>query len=191
MRTWLLLWLAGCGFAKEGTPDGGADLSQPPSTGQSTVFTTRLSWAGSLEGTPGLLAADFLCNRAAEAGGFGDRTFRAWLSDGATDAIDRVLGSGPWVRRDGHTAFARRPDELPMVPLNIDENGLLLDPNSLVWTGTGPTGRNGGASCNGWFSADAGDLGVAGFADSQQASWSDVSSQTCDQPAHLYCFESP
>jgi hypothetical protein len=165
-----------------------ADLSQP--TGSRVVFTTHFTWTGILDGTPGLLEADFLCQNAAIAGGFGNRTFRAWLSDDSMAATDRILGTGPWFRRDGPKAFAGRPDQLPLVPLNTDEDGLLLPSGSHVWTGTLSTGRAvTGQNCNGWGSGSGSLTGEIGNADAQLGTWTDAGTQTCDIPSHLYCFE--
>jgi hypothetical protein len=205
---WLILLAAGCGFGKQVNVEGmdlaslldlaGADLAQPPDLsmpmvgGKSLVFTTRGSWAGGLNGTPGLLAADSLCQVSAISAGFGNRTFRAWLSDNNTAAIDRVLGPGPWARRDGPTAFDARPDQLPKVPLNTDENGLLLPTQSYVWTGTLSGGQaSGGQNCSGWGTGDAAQRALVGNADEKLQGWTDWTQQGCDQPAHLYCFESP
>ena len=199
MRTWLLLWVAGCGFAKEGAPDLAADLSSSPSSDLSSsldlasspaalhVFVTSMQVTGLVGGANGggLLEADFVCIQVAGGG-----SWRAWLSDTQTNAIDRVLGSGPWLRMDGQVAFTGRHDQPPLVPLHLDEQGHDVGANVMVWTGTASDGTGvAGANCSDWNSSGAlGNPAVYGRADGL-SEWSQFDSLSCDHLAHLYCFE--
>jgi hypothetical protein len=177
---WLLLLVAGCGFEKKAQP--------PDLGGAQRVFVTSAQFPGFIDNLAGgVTGADLKCAQAAGGG-----TWRAWLSDDSIDAIDRVLGSGPWLRMDGQVAFARRPNELPMVKLNLDEHAVDVGPNARVWTGTGSNGRLlAGQDCLSWSSVSGMDGGEYGEADVVLGGWTDFQSQACNTSAHLYCFEVP
>src|SRR5262249_20239380 len=94
---------------------GCSDSSTSPSPGQnpgtmSFFVTSRTSVTGNLGGLSG---ADALCQNLAASVGFGQRTWRAYLSverdpgngNGPTNARSRI-GSGPWVNAAGVTVAA-------------------------------------------------------------------------------------
>jgi hypothetical protein len=201
--------LAGCGFSEVhgavdllGAPDlagadlAGADLAGVSSGGQARVFVSSTLTSGNLMG--GLLGADLFCNtRATKLGG----TWRAWMSDSNTSAIDRVLGDGPWFRTDGVLAFADRAAlaGLPRVPLSVDEAGLAADGSYAdVWTATyvGGTGftdpqQLGGGNCSDWTDNESSHFGRTGDMTLTDETWTNEQDSNCSLQGRVYCFESP
>ena len=196
---WLLL-VGGCGFTVVKSPpdaalalavadlavaaDEGAPLDQF-STGK-RVFTTRATLAG---GFGGVLAADTFCTTTASNASLGG-TWRAWVSDTQNDAIDRVLGSGPWYRLDGARAFIDHSalSSWPSVRMELDEHGNALAIHEPVWTGTLPGGRVAPETCSNWI-LGTGFTGRAGETDTTDDTWTSYNTPACNSGAHLYCFE--
>lgn len=144
-----------------------------------TSLATMRAQSGSQDGfggdLGGLAGADQICQTAANAVGFGAKTWRAFLStynNGAPiHAIDRV-GTGPWYDRNGRLianntagliAGNRPAGDAQTVSDLPDENGTPLTQfgdSHDVLTGSNTSGRFDGTSqintCNDWTDASAG-----------------------------------
>jgi len=152
------------------------------------VFTTSLSYKG---GFGGLAAGDELCNTAGVASNLGG-AFKAWLSDSTADAIDRIDDVGPWLRTDGEVAFNNKTNlkTLPIVVLNLDENGAAVSGEPYVFTGTGIGGVKGATNCSDWTTSAPTDSGTSGqFYSNDPQFWTGAGTHGCDMAAHLYCVE--
>jgi hypothetical protein len=156
------------------------------------LFTTASEFDGNLGGLAG---ADQKCNQAAAAANLGG-TWRAWLSDSTTNAIDRIEGAGPWARLDGMVVFNNRANltTLPLVPLQVNENGANIG-DGLAWTGTTTAGTASPQRCNEWTSADPGVQGDTGQTQYTDAQWTEGQTRLCGGPGafqwRLFCFEQP
>jgi len=174
--------------------DAGVEVDAPPGTEPDagprvpfsffvTSLDTMRSQSGSQDGfggdLGGLAGADAICQTAAAEVGFGDKTWRAFLStynDGSpVHAIDRI-GTGPWYDRNGRliaadraglTAGNRPAGDAQTVNDLPDENGTpltTLGDSHDVLTGSNTAGRldsNSAAStCQDWTSAVGGTAGV-------------------------------
>ncbi len=176
------------------------------------VFVTSVSGRGDLSGWPdsdgksGIAAGDAICrNRAKEGGLANPQRFKAWLSDGTTDAIDRLVSDGPWVRRDGVLVARSRSDLASGVfsSISVDEYGAYFTDlpeyySGDAWTGTDGSGRGGRVRhCNNWTSADPEEVGAAGSAIMALEHWaSELASVpdsafelACSSSLRLFCFE--
>lgn len=147
-----------------------------------SFFVTSLETMQLQSGSPdgfggdlgGLAGADAICRRAAADVGYGDKTWRAFLSTttggaggGPVHAIDRV-GDGPWYDRNGRLVamdraglIATRPAGDPQSVNDLpDENGRPLtffqDAHDIM-TGSNPQGMLESAdpvsTCGDWTSA--------------------------------------
>lgn len=178
----LLPWLAGCQlvFPLSAAPDGSA----PPSGEHNIAFITNKVVTGSFGG---LAAADAICQQAAE-GRLAPNTYVAWLSDGTTNAIDRLQGARGWVRPDGQPV-ADEPSELairgPRVPISKTETEEEVRELSNVWTGTMPDGTRAAERCGDWTSMESGMLGDPEQGGGQFTSTTPAS---CQATQRLYCF---
>lgn len=149
------------------------------------IFVSSDTFMG--DGPPSPQDADAYCQNLAARKGF-TGTYIAWLSDGATNAYDRIQGKGPWYRVDGTTLVFPDASALkgkPQNPVLHDENGATTTPE--VWTGTNTGGTAATAHCSAWQSASGAQSGLIGKADGQ-AEWTEWTSLTCDRKAHLYCL---
>src|SRR5690606_17757301 len=166
-------------------PDAPVD-DAPQSEPGLLVFVTSLTYTGDLGGIQG---ADEICAFEAEAAQLSG-TFRAWISDSTTDAIDRIDADGPWVLVDGERVFNNRA-QLRTSPLRaVNRDPLGSDHYAAdVWTGTGAGGRwTGTETCHGWSSEDdfanaAVGLTVAG------GDWTESWTLPCPLDARLYCLQ--
>lgn len=191
----IVLLLAGaCGGSSGGS--GSSDAPIGPSV--KVVFITSSTFDGDLATrggqTSGLAGADALCANAGEAANLG-RSFKAWLSDETTNAIDRIADVGPWhfATSDGSTgpiAFNNKANlgTIPLAALDITEQGMMLATSERVWTGS----NNGGTTftartCMSWTSNHGPDFGIVGDAQST-SNWTYYSAQQCNLVAHLYCI---
>ena len=161
------------------------------------AFVTSVTGNGDLGswpdagGSTGIDAGDAICQTRASAAGLEQpSTFMAWLSHGATDAVDRFVHDGRWVRPDGIPVAENKADLIDGVlfaPINVTESGAYLG-NWLVWTGTGFSGTETGTDCSGWTFSDGGTSGTGGTANDLRF-WTAPSSRTCNFGAgRLYCF---
>lgn len=167
------------------------------------VFVTASSYSGDLGGLAG---ADALCADAAAGAELGGRWI-AWLSDGQTDALDRIDGDGPWYRLDGRRAFnnAAQLRAQPLAPLSVDQFG--EDVYEDVWTGTDNGGRGvtfeGIDFCADWTSREPYEeregsiwpikaaVGSSSATDGWTYTGDWQSGLECSERNHLYCFEQP
>jgi hypothetical protein len=170
-----------------------AQAGNPPSGPTPlTVFVTNETFLSG--GAPGLLNgladADQKCQDRAQAASLSG-TYKAWLSDGLTDAasrhrhatsayvlVDQTVVAMNWADlTDGTLAHA----------IDKDEHG---NPTSgaAVWTGTTTAGTAvADGSCSNWFSSVG--TGRRGTSSATNGEWTDLSDGDCSTPARLYCFE--
>jgi hypothetical protein len=175
------------------SPDGGggADASADGSSGaRKRVFTSLAAPLGNfyLRNGGGIAEGDYVCQLTVDQGGFGG-TFKAWLSDPTTSAIDRITGVGPWYLMDGTTLVFQNRAELltgPRVPIDRNEFGEVVGSPD-VWTGTVPAGTASGDNCGAW--KESGAVGTTGRADQTGSMWTQAGTFTCGNYVHLYCFE--
>ncbi len=208
---------AGGGDAGSGGATGGASGSGGSGGGKSkTTFfvTSDTSKTGKLGGLEG---ADKRCQDLAVAAGFGDHTFRAYLSTSSANAKDRI-GQGPWHNSMGVMVAA----DLAALHALKGNAELFLDekknkvngqwqgspsPNEHdIFTGSEPDGTvsKAGNTCQDWTSDSASHkaqvghsdgLGPGGNPDGNYGSWnSSHENQDCSDTAprggagKLYCF---
>ncbi len=166
-----------------------AELGPPPPR---WVFVTAESWNGDLVtaamGGSGLASADKLCTASAVLGNLGG-TWHAWLSDGTTDAINHVVGTGPWFLVGGGQVFADHASlgGAPAIAINHTQHGQPLAGDAYVWTATSG-GKFDGLDCYEWTSPKFGDFGNVGNANGVN-DWTASNGVYCNEAHHLYCFE--
>ena len=104
----------GTGGGNGGGAGGGAGGGGGSSAGK-RIFITTTSYSANLGGIAG---ADNKCALAAMAGNLGG-AWKAWISDGATNAIDRFTDVGPWKDLKGVTIFNNKANlaTSPLAPL--------------------------------------------------------------------------
>ena len=154
------------------------------------VLATTTLYDGHLGGLAG---ADALCASAAAAQGFGSSsTWTAWLSTTTVNAIDRISGSGPWVRLDETIVFADRAalQSVPSAPVT---------PGAIVfsWTGTALGGHGTAFNCANWTSNSGTVKGSFGLFATNTGRWGEswtdlVTAQAaCNSSGQngLICFE--
>lgn len=159
---------SGSGGSGGGGGSGGAKS-------KTTFFVTSdTSKTGNLGGLTG---ADKRCQDLAQAAGFGDHTWRAYLSTAAENAKDRI-GTGPWVNSKGVTVAADLTALHALkgnAELFIDEKGMPVngqwnesagaDNHHDILTGSSPQGELvAGKNCMDWTSADA-TMAIVGHSD--------------------------
>ena len=171
--------------------DGRAPADAP--AGAKRIFITQETFQGNLGGLAG---ADATCSAAANAASLGG-SWKAWLSTSSVDAIDRIDDVGPWYDLSGAEIFSDKANltESPVAALWRDEHGESLA-SDRIWTGTGFGGKYiedlgpGSKPCADWTTAAQGEtakIGQVGRKDG--AAWTAYAGTTCDQQAHLICFE--
>lgn len=200
-------------------PPGGGDASFDADTGTDArvnepfryVFVSSEARTGTFpEGDGGVAlgvkAADTLCTTLADRSKvetLHGRTWAAWLSTTTEEARSRigaVDGKLPTEIRavNGTVIFPRNftfeilseaGPALPMDAIRLDQNGK-NDGALSVWTGTNSLGKHHGASCANWTFNQAGQGGAIGANDTV-GGWtvSPTVTSNCDQPHHVYCFE--
>jgi hypothetical protein len=163
------------------------------------VFITSATFSGNLvvsgSQPTGLAAADALCATAATAAGLG-ASFRAWLSDGNTNAIDRIADVGPWYLTDGTLVFHNKANlaTTALAAINRNENGAPVNQwdgsyAQWVWTGTQIGGVRAAQTCNDWSSVSGN--GAVGRFDAPDQ-WTGNGSLDCSGDSyhmHLYCLQ--
>ena len=133
-----VLLLTACGATTSST-DGGQQ------TGGKRIFITKTTFLGNLGGLAG---ADAKCTAAAAARSLGG-TWKAWLSDASTNAIDRIGDVGPWVLVGSGTRVFDNKAQLETGqngPVNRNESGALIDVPALTVTQDGCNTYN--QTCN-------------------------------------------
>jgi hypothetical protein len=159
------------------------------------VFVTNQTYNGALGGHAG---ADTTCQTLATGAGLGG-TWMAWISDSTSSPsqrfsmptlgyylLDGTLVAASW------TALTKSG---PAHPIDVTETGASLlgasTDASKTWTATLTTGVLGTASCNDFGSYAVAHTGQVGHCTGTGTiNWtSGYTSETCDVPNHLYCFE--
>lgn len=162
----------------------------------SRVFVTSETYTGDLGG---LIGADNKCRVLARDAGLGlDGKWRAWLSDSAKDAKDRILDLGNGYELIDGTKIADDLEDLTDGSLrnaiNLNESGVVITIDRAVWTGTNEDGsKHSLYKCNDWTSSEisisAEDVGRSGNLASKSSSWTSIVDHFCDKELRLYCFE--
>lgn len=186
----------------------GAGGELPPfTTPGKTVFMTSVSGTGDLGSWPdaggniGLAAGDTICQVRAQSAGL-TGAFKAWLSDSANNAVNRLTSSGPWVRLDGVKIADDKTDLTDgklFTAVGMDETGTYTLFNG-SWTGTDISGNKTvfvlpppdlpePLQCNNWQSSLATDQGTWGSALLADNGWTDNAVATCNAALTLLCFE--
>ncbi len=174
----------------------------PVQTGPKRMFVTVQLYAGDLRAyaqgaTDGFAAADAICVKEATTAKL-DGTWKAFLSGRKNgtkvNAIDRIVGDGPWLAVDGKTTIFDTRASLSNEPLTEIE----LAADGRRYRGEGPwTGTSRGVAANdacednsgtSWQSAQRNVRGLTGNPD-DTSEWTDADTIRCDQGAPLYCFE--
>ena len=187
-------------------------------TGNGNLSTTG-GWTDAGAAT-GLAAADAVCQARANAVGLtianGFGPFKAWMSDGATDAYCRMHNqtgtkatmcggtvpnpaAGPWVNSTTKTPFAPRIDSLLAPTRQIfnhvltSETGAAIPVTDTIFTGTDENGVAViNSHCTNWTSNSAGVTGARGeVAGSSGGSWTKslATDPSCFNTGHLRCME--
>lgn len=182
-----LVLLCGCGSSTSNS-----------STGQEKhyIFITSLTYQGDLKSAggsaTGLAGADKICTNAGAASGIGG-SWKAWLSDSATNAIDRITDVGPWYLVGTDTmVFANKANltTTPRVQITISEDGTPPSLATSVWTGTQLSGTKTSSTCQDWTTSSTAS-GTAGLVQGagDTTSWTDSRDASCGTSMHLYCIQ--
>jgi len=172
-----------------GSGGGGGSAGGAPS-GKRIFLTSVRHPAATLGGVTG---ADAKCQTAAQGANLGG-TWKAWLSDATTNAIDRIAEVGPWLTLEGpgrpsQIAFNNKANlaTQPFVDIEVTEQGMaVIGLPELVWTGTATGGMRTTLVCTSWsMNVGAGTVGDANDA----ADWTNYRSEPCTASARLYCLE--
>src|SRR4051812_26291493 len=145
------------------------------------LFITSTTSAGGDVG--GLAGADQKCQNAADSataaglGSFAGATWKAWLSDSQTKAIDRIADVGPWFKVDEETKIANNKAQLALVPPQLLAGGFSNERGGpgaeFYWTGTSAGGHvSPVGTCQDW-TANVG-CTAAGGSQSSSDSWTDT-----------------
>ncbi|MEL6178824.1 MAG: hypothetical protein AAFS10_07715 [Myxococcota bacterium] len=201
-----------------GSPDVGADTQQPAqdtssaqgdaSVGDGTVDDGDVVSTDSAEDEPderrnalvfvsshvlsgdSVPRADAMCTELAMEAGLGG-TWMAWVSTSEVDAIDKLVGDGPWSLVDGTVVFDDRAslsDTGAKAPISTNERGEDVG-ESLLYTGTGADGRATGMDCAGWRSYYNEDDATVGRSGTVGHAWTQAEVIPCGMPRRMYCFE--
>lgn len=158
-------------------------LGAAPAAGQSADMSFFITSAGPGSGAElgGLAGADAHCGHLAYQQGFGDLTWRAYLSTSATDGSPAVhardrIGSGPWYNHAG-VMIARDVTDLHSEAANLTKETILTEKGEVVngrgdspnrhdiLTGSTLDGRafspdDGDTTCSNWTSSGEGSARV-------------------------------
>ena len=190
-------------------PEGGLDCVACQYVAR-FVFITSGKFTGDLGGLKG---ADAKCAQAALSGSLSDAdNYRAWLSEGGSSALERVLSGGksdgvPYALLDG-TKIATDAADL-VGALSLMQGGIDIDEHkaevtgTYAWTNTTGAGEVYlplGADCEQWGSASKAAKGRVGVPAKSVDSpkwefwwmnrhWTSYTQSQCDVAQHLLCFE--
>ncbi len=160
------------------------------------VFVTSGVYSGNLElvgneDSP-IENADYVCNVHASEEEL-DGLWKAWMSTQDRAAIDRIDDYGPWFLIDEEQRVADDVDELsatgPRTPINMREDGEIIDSRFEVWTGTKAGGQSADDTCADWSSLSELTFGQFGSAADADGDWTDADRGSCDESRRFYCFE--
>jgi hypothetical protein len=173
-----------------GSGSGSVDNTGSGSSAVKRVFVTSVTYDGNLGGASG---ADAKCQTAADAQVLGG-TWKAWISSGSTNAIDRINDVGPWYLVDGVTKVFNNKANLLTTPANeidMTESGAVPSwwGYNEVWSGSYQSGDASGSDCEEWTTA-LGQDATTGSASTDQT-WGGEADTIygCDGPEGLICFE--
>ncbi len=174
-----------------GGGSGSASGSGSGSASIKRVFVTSVLFSGNLGGLTG---ADAECQSTADAQFLGG-TWKAWISSGSVNAIDRINDVGPWYLVDAKTKVFNNKANLltePLSAINEDESGHTPSWTGLdgMWSGTTDRGVASGEDCVGWTSNLVSDSATTGSMSTDQY-WggSPNGPIDCDAQEALICFE--
>lgn len=169
-----------------------------------TVFVSSQTYNGAMLPddltVKDLATADQNCQTLATNAGLSGQ-YAAWLSTSTINAIDRLGGTSipnSWYLVDNTTLVAAGGGSGAggltagglINAISKDENGTAR--NSSVWTGTLPNGvLSAGLSCNDWTSTSNIVLGLHGFSNAVDGTWTSGLSLPCNLPLSIYCFQKP
>ncbi len=193
-RCLLVALLAGaCRYDLDAVDRPGGDGGPPdatPSAEPNVMFVSSSERAPAVLG--GIEGADALCAELAASGSVPDATYRAWLSSGGVDALDRLAGASGWVRQDG-LPFAGTIADLTagaiLYPPALDEDGTDRSGGAvgaLVATGTAAGGTAVGGDCGGFRSSDG--TVTFGRGDGGTVEWTAADTLDCSTDMRIYCF---
>ena len=138
--------------------------------------------------------ADSACQSFAESSAsIPPGTYRAWLSTASQSAADRIFSVAANdlvpIKNVAGQVIATNKGQL----LDGAINNLFLDSSGdvsqgFVWTGTKEDGTADSRNCKAWGSPSSYDIGIAGLADSNNATWTDYAMPSCDNEFGLYCI---
>lgn len=143
----------------------------------------------------GLAGADAICQSHADTAGLSTidapKTFKAWLSTSAVDAVNHIASDGPWVNLNGIKIADNKADLTDgslFSSITQDENGT---PGLVrnVFTGTDENGTATVNTCLDWTSIDVGDSATHGQSGWADAGWTSRSTRSCASKLSLYCLE--
>jgi hypothetical protein len=185
---------SGVGSGMSSSSGGGGG----PMSGPKRIFITKTEYNGNLaeagNAATGIEGGDNLCKLAAEAAVLGG-TWKAWLSDANTDAIDRLDDVGPWYTVDrSEIIFNNKANIItgPLAAVGLNENGESLGLNREVWTGTKLNGRKDPEyvnDCEDWKNGTNTGDGWTGSGVHSDTWWTQYYERPCQSGNHLYCFE--
>lgn len=154
------------------------------------IFVTSSTYTAAELGS--LANADALCTSQAAAAGY-TSNFKAWLSGGGVNAIDRIVDVGPWYLVDQVNVVFANKAAMAGVPANtvqLDQYGsYLFDFPLIVWTGTSQGGNASGFDCSNWTAGGgtSGTIGNAAWVVSTQ--WTGWQATDCGGAYRMYCIE--
>jgi hypothetical protein len=165
------------------------------------AFVTQADYNGGLASTGsstsgGLAGGDNLCQAAATAAGLAG-TFKAWLSDSATNAIDRLVDVGGWYTTGTYPfLIAESKAQLISGLTNVFHDEYGKTKGGEPWTGTKADGTKSTSSpfvgttgnCFNWATA-SGDSGVTGLIGMVTGGWTERSAYQCQNPKPIHCFQ--
>lgn len=201
-----MLLVAGCDQQQYlGDPRAAADSGTPTDLGPVAVkrlFVTSSLYRSTELG--GLAGADLRCQQVADSAtraglaDLGGARWVAWLSDGSTDAIERLADLGPWYLVDKQTRIFNNRAHVALAPAMLrtgitqDERGnpiAITSANSLYWTGTAPGGRKAPGHCDSWRDPMYSEGGLTGAIGEVGDRWTARLSSACIGAHALLCFE--
>lgn len=140
----------------------------------------------------GLASADVQCQGEADSAGLGG-AWAALLATTTATAASRFDLTGPtWTRLDG-VAVAETPSAFAIgqlqAPINLTADRRYVE--TIVWTGSPSPNLKGSATCVGWTSNQASDVGDHGYSSSSagDAAFIFGAPQGCNVGFGLYCLE--
>jgi len=157
------------------------------------VFVTSQQYDGSLAG---LVGADRNCNARANSAEIPGE-YRAWLSDSTDSPSTRFNPclDCAYVRTDGQVlafGYDDFTDGGLLAPIDRDEFGSQVEPQSGAWTWTQPNGDPidslPTAHCDDWTS-DVEDLGYLGDTGATGTTWTAFGRTDCSEQHSLYCVQ--